>query len=290
MNKITVQTIDAFTSEPFTGNPAGVVLEADGLTDTQMQRIAREINCPETAFILPSTVAEADLRIRWFTPTVEVGLCGHATVAAFHALAEEGRYRLEPGTQQILYIETRSGVLPVSVDWRGETRWVWLGLPVPRFEPCPEVEELLRALGCPADACLDLPVVLTGERDVLLGVRELAQLWALKPDWTALERASAQSDLRGLCVFTPETIDPANHAHSRFFAPACGISEDPVTGSVSGPLAVWLCDRGLATGERLVLEQGDSMGRPGRVHVELRPDGPRIGGEAVTVLMGQMIL
>lgn len=290
MHKITVQTIDAFTSEPFTGNPAGVVLEADGLTDTQMQQIAREINCPETAFILPATLAEADLRIRWFTPTVEVGLCGHATVAAFHALAEEGSYRLEPGTQQILYIETRSGVLPVSVDWRGETRWIWLGLPVPRFEPCPGVEELLQALGCPADACLDLPVVLTGDRDVLLGVRELARLWGLKPDWTALERASAQFDLRGLCVFTPETIEPANHAHSRFFAPACGISEDPVTGSVSGPLAVWLCERGLATGERLVLEQGDSMGRPGRVQVELRPDGPRIGGQAVTVLRGHMIL
>jgi phenazine biosynthesis protein PhzF family len=95
MKTYRIKIVDAFTKKPFAGNPAGVVLDAGGLTDAQMQLIAREVNCPETAFILPATERDANLRIRWFSPMSEVPLCGHATIASFHALARRGVGRNE---------------------------------------------------------------------------------------------------------------------------------------------------------------------------------------------------
>ncbi|HTS00715.1 MAG TPA: PhzF family phenazine biosynthesis isomerase, partial [Bacteroidota bacterium] len=113
--KISVKQVDAFTETPLTGNPAGVVVKADGLTDRQMQMVAREMSVPETAFILPPTMPGADLRIRWFSPTVEVPLCGHATIASFHALAESNMCGMENPGAYSFNLETRSGILPVEV-------------------------------------------------------------------------------------------------------------------------------------------------------------------------------
>jgi trans-2,3-dihydro-3-hydroxyanthranilate isomerase len=106
---LAIYWVDAFTDRPFQGNPAVVVPQADGLTDFQMQQIAREVNCSETAFVLTAATPEADFRLRWFTPTQEVDLCGHATIAAFHALAQEGRFNLSQGVTQILYIHAERG-------------------------------------------------------------------------------------------------------------------------------------------------------------------------------------
>ena len=112
MRRIAIKQVDAFTTQPFTGNPAAVVTQAAGFTAAEMQAIAREMNVSETVFVLPATDPEADLQIRWFTPTTEVALCGHATIACFQALAEEGRLGA-PRTAGTFKVQTRSGTLPV---------------------------------------------------------------------------------------------------------------------------------------------------------------------------------
>jgi trans-2,3-dihydro-3-hydroxyanthranilate isomerase len=289
--------VDAFTDRPFQGNPAVVVPQADGLTDFQMQQIAREVNCSETAFVLASATPEADFRLRWFTPTQEVDLCGHATIAALHALAQEGRFNLSQGVTQILYMETRSGVLPVTVDWTQARPWIWLTLPGCSFEAISPnlVQQLAKVLGLPAahpSAVLD-----SLNQDVLIEIQHLHQLQSLSPNLGELGQLGKQQGWRGICVYTAETVEPESAAHSRFFAPQSGIPEDPVTGSASGPLALLLRQKTLETDAspqpwpRICrFEQGDCLGRAGRLLIELRGNIPKLGGQAITVLRGELYL
>ena len=300
-----VHWVDAFTQMPFSGNPAVVVLDAEGLRDAQMQQLAQEVNCSETAFILPSALAEADLRLRWFTPTLEVNLCGHATVAAMHTLAQEGRCNLRSGVSQQLHVETRSGVLPVTVDYRHPPApWIWLTLPRCDFQPIAPTlhQHLLDILQIPAETSDQQAVVDSTNQDVLIAVERLDQLHQLHPDLTRLAQVGQAQGWRGFCVYTTETVDAHNTAHTRFFAPQSGIDEDPVTGSVSAPLALYLHHvqsldqsspqdrRGGSPGVDFTFEQGDSMGRPGRLRVQLRDGIPELGGQAVTLFKGQLCL
>ncbi|NJK40981.1 MAG: PhzF family phenazine biosynthesis protein [Acaryochloridaceae cyanobacterium SU_2_1] len=289
--------VDAFTTTPFTGNPAVVIPAADHLSDQQMQQLAREVNCSETAFICQADREEADLKLRWFTPTQEIDLCGHATIAALHILAQEKRFNLLPGTSQILYLQTRSGLLPVTIDFKEEqTPWIWLTLPNCEFTRVEDqiVQQLIPVLGLPS-ADHRHPVVDSLNRDLLIQVDHLLQLHELQPRFTELAQLGKQQGWRGICAYTTDTLDPANLAHSRFFAPQSGIPEDPVTGSMSGPLVLFLSqDQSIAAAQTLtdpslfILEQGDSLGRPGRVKVQLLEGIPKLGGQAVTVLQGEL--
>ncbi|MGB7417490.1 MAG: PhzF family phenazine biosynthesis protein [Thermosynechococcaceae cyanobacterium] len=283
-DRLSLYWVDAFTQIPFAGNPAVVVPQADALNEQQMQAIAREVNCSETAFVLPAQNPEADFHLRWFTPTQEVDLCGHATIATLHTLAELGRFNLRPHTHQILYIETRSGVLSVAIDYGSASPWVWLTLPRCDFTPVPtdiatHLTQILELPGSPQ------PVVDSLNHDVLIEIKTLKDLQALTPDFRQLDQLGRQQHWRGVCVYTTETINPAHCAHSRFFAPQSGIEEDPVTGSVSGPLALYLSPQ---SSQELVLEQGDCLQRPGRVKIQLEQDSLKLGGQAVTVLQGEM--
>lgn len=291
--------IDAFTTQAFTGNPAVVLPQADGLSERQMQAIAREVNCSETAFVLQPTLPEADFRLRWFTPTQEVDLCGHATVATLHVLAQEGRFNLQRGVTQILYLETRSGVLKVSVDYtQGDRPWIWLTLPTCHFQALePDlVQQLQTILGYETRTAKGEAVVDSLNHDVLIAIDHLHQLQTLTPDMAALSQLGKDQQWRGVCVYTRETAEPEKDAHLRFFAPQSGIVEDPVTGSVSGPLALWLrqMEHSAASGkaEQTLwhFEQGDCLGRAGRLAIELDGDSPKLGGQAVTVLRGELYL
>lgn len=297
--KLSVKKVDAFTETPLTGNPAGVVARADGLTPEQMQGIAREMSVPETAFVLSSAMPGADLRIRWFTPAVEVPLCGHATIAAFHALAEEGLYGMKGLGTYSFNVETRSGILPVSVEKTRDAILVQFGLPLPEFTRAGQFKlDIMRIL----DLALEdfenrMPIVM--DRYLYVPIRRLHTLFALKPNIFAMAQFLVNRGLHGVCVFTTETVDRGSAVHSRFFAPSEGINEDPVTGSANGPLGVYLFERGEVVAARdqvaLVGEQGDAIGRPGRVTITLTVAGDRvlsvrIGGRAVTVLDGEMAL
>ena len=294
---VRIKHVDAFTDSPLSGNPAGVVLNADGLSDQQMLTIAREMSLPETAFVLSPSTETADVHIRWFTPVTEVDLCGHATIAAFHALAEESMLGMtSPGVHRFR-VETRSGILPVAVDKEPERITVYFGLPLPKFQRAGHYKlDMLRILNISLDEIESrLPLVTTDY--LFVPIRRLHTVVSMKPNFFAMSQFLTNRKISGLCVFTTETVDRNAAVHSRFFAPTVGINEDPVTGSANGPLGAYLFeqDRVEANGETVTLigEQGDTIGRKGRVTIQLKVKGRditslRIGGGAVTVLDSTM--
>lgn len=286
---IKITQVDAFTDRAFAGNPAAVVLEAAGLADDEMQAIAREMNLSETAFLLPAEAHGADYRLRWMTPAIEVNFCGHATVAAVHTMAETGMLR---GGRVVF--ETRNGLLPVVV----EGGYIWLEPAVPSLEPVVgDLSDLLAALGIrPAELAEWAPPSLGGERDLLLPCRGLDVLRGAQPDFSKLTTVGKARGWRAYCLTTLETFEPRSSLHSRFYAPQSGVPEDPVTGSVHASLAVYVTGAGKAP-DRFIAEQGDFLGRPGRLRVEIERDAPgaaarrvRVGGRAVTVLHAELLL
>lgn len=326
---LAIARVDAFTAVAFQGNPAGVVTRGgEDLSDAQMLSIAREMNVSETAFLLPASKPGADLRIRWFTPAVEVSLCGHATIASFHVAAEEGSWGLAGEGTRRLRVETRAGILPVEVDLRpGAPALVRMGLPDPHVTEWQDTGAVRAALGLATDAVArEAPPIQCGEY-VLLPVGHLRALKDLKPDVTALRRIPLPGGADGVIVVTTHTTEPLSAVHLRMFAPAAGLAEDPGTGSAQGPVAAWLARAGYfsgaagsragtagggddeptrpirkfhrAAGGRIgyTAEQGDFLGRRCRIEVELdanlgaAPPSVKnisIHGTAVTVLTGRI--
>ena len=231
--------IDAFTDEPFRGNPAGVVY-SDELNKEEMQLVAREFNVSETAFISKSS--EADFNLRWFTPTVEVKLCGHATIASIHYLLQRGIIQ----DNSSITFKTLSGILKCQTRNGIHS----LGLPIPDlkiFEG--NKEEIIQALnGGKAINPEKIPFILDDGGYLYIYISSLSELMNLKPDYKALlDLSSKRKGYDAFTLFTTETIEKENHAHLRFFAPYYGIDEDPVTGSANGPLLLVLrylkCDK-----------------------------------------------
>jgi trans-2,3-dihydro-3-hydroxyanthranilate isomerase len=286
-DSIHVWQVDAFTAVPLAGNPAGVVLDARGLSDPQMQSIARELACSETAFLFPSSTDRADYSIRWFTPQCEVRICGHATLAAFTVLAERGRHGMKNIGNHRFTVQTLSGLLPVTVERRARALEVTFGLPLPVFRNMPAYEKdllpLLKIGSGDRDRRFD--IVSDGEHIyAALCQRDVVQ--KLSPEMTTLSAYLDATGHTGLCIFTTETLDRSSHVHSRLFAPNVGIPEDPVTGSANGPLGVLLAKlTGVHKGRSsltFIGEQGDEVGRPGRVTIRV----VRKGGEPVSVSVG----
>ena len=301
MKPYKMKHVDAFTADPFTGNPAGVVLDARGMSDAMMQNIGAEMNLSETAFILPATVRGADLQIRWFTPASEVPLCGHATIASFHALAEEGMHGMKRTGVYHFRLQTKSGVLGITVEKKYSGTIIEFQLPIPRFTVHKTVpSSLLDALGIRAsDVQKELPYV--SQSYLYLPLRKLATIRNLKPDLGKLDAFTRKCKTLGISLFTLETVEESSAIHSRFYAPAVGIVEDPVTGSANGPLGFYLYEYAirrdfpvpsfLLPDARIefIGEQGDDMGRRGRVKIRLRVSGNgvkqvSIAGEAVTIM------
>ena len=295
METIRVLQVDAFADEPLAGNPAGVVPDADGLTDDQMGAIAAEMAVSETAFL--SSSDEADRRIRYFTPSKEVDLCGHATIAAYTHLHEEG---LEAGTTTL---EANVGVLEIEVEPDG-TVWMEQDRPTVR-EVEVDYDRLAEGLGVDRGAleamAADLPLAVasTGLAFLLVPVAYLSDLGGMEPDMAAIESLCGEVDATGIYAFTFDTLEADSTAHGRMFAPAAGVPEDPVTGTASGALGAYLRRFGaLETaegettetgGETLCLEQGHYVDRPG--YVRVRTDGAvRIGGRGVTALEGTLVV
>jgi PhzF family phenazine biosynthesis protein len=286
-----VQLVDAFTTEPMAGNPAGVVPEAADLADDQMAAIASELGASETAFVLPSD--EADHRLRYFTPEREVDLCGHATVAAFASLSD--RDEVADGTYTV---ETNVGTLDVEVEPDGT---VWLTQSPPEIrEVDVEIETVADALGLDTPALSevgeDLPIARasTGLPFLVVPVGYFEQLSAVDPDLAAVEALCEETDTEGLYAFTFDTLEGEATLHGRSFAPLAGISEDPVTGTASGAVGAYLrYQAALDAEDPLIFEQGHFLDRPGRVLVDTREGeegatAPRVGGRAVTTLDGDL--
>lgn len=278
MDALRTYRIDAFTTEPGRGNPAGVVTNAQGLDDARMQAIAHELGFSETAFVLPARSADHDLQLRFFTPTTEVPVCGHATVGAHYALA------LENGAVGARRQLTGAGVQRVEVLLRGGDFVVRIEQGPPLFDPplAPALaRDVMAALGVAGedlDFRCPLQCVSTGHGKLLIGLRQRARLTALAPDLARLAALSPAVGSNGYFVFTLDTEDGDDAlSHGRMFAPAIGVDEDPVTGNANGPLGAYLVRYGMLSADRGLAgfrgRQQTASGRGGFIDVEVRVKG-----------------
>ena len=284
--KLEIFQIDAFTDSPFKGNPAGVCF-ADGLSTSEKQLIAREINLSETAFISKSKIA--DYKLQWFTPTSEVKLCGHATIATLHFLKEK---KLLSEGQQIRF-ETLSGVLKC---YSNRNRY-FMEIPIPKISTYKNsTKELFNVLGLQEKKVVSSsPIMIVNREFCYIHVKTLNDLKNLQPNYNELRELGKQKrEFRIIVVFTLETFYKKNHAHSRCFVPYYGINEDPVTGSANGPLLCVLSNLGLLKEHKdkihVKFEQGDIIGRNGRVAVTFNSavNELYISGNAVTIFKANL--
>ncbi len=259
---LTIYQVDAFAERPFQGNPAGVCLLAHYPPDEWLQQVAGEMNLSETAFLVPH---DGEFRLRWFTPGVEVDLCGHATLASAHVLWETGRLAADREAR----FHTRSGLLTARLE---EGR-IEMDFPSEPPAPCEAPPGLLEALGAEARN------LGKNRFDYLVEVESPGQVESLDPDLSALRRI----ECRGVMV-TAASPGGEYDFVSRFFAPAAGVNEDPVTGSAHCCLAPYWAERLGRT--RLTGYQASRRG--GRVSVEVRGDRVLLSGSAVTVLHCRM--
>jgi predicted PhzF superfamily epimerase YddE/YHI9 len=276
--------VDAFTSEAFAGNPAAVCFLPGERDASWMQKVAREMNLAETAFLRPldGEGGQREFELRWFTPAVEVDLCGHATLASAHALWESGR--LAP--TETARFHTRSGLLTAVRDAAGggdagnDGGWIQMDFPLTTSAPTPPPDGLIEGLGGIT------PLYVGRSRfDYLVQVESEAILSSVDPDFRRLSAIEA----RGVIV-TSQAANGDYDFVSRFFAPRAGIDEDPVTGSAHCTLAdFWHRQLGKT---RFLARQISPRG--GVLRVSLRtgvPGGDRVllGGQAITVLRGDLL-
>ena len=268
--------VNVFSSEEFLGNPLAVVHEADGLSHDEMLRFANWTNLSETTFLLPPTDPAADYRVRIFTPSGELPFAGHPTIGSAHAWLEAGGV---PRTEGEVVQECPAGLVRV----RRGARLAFEAPPVMREGPVSgeERERLLRALAITDDDVVDARWIDNGPGWVGVLLRDAAAVLAVRPEWSAF------GDLEvGVVGAYPAGSECA--AEVRAFSPGIGIVEDPVTGSLNASIGQWLA------GDRLpssyVASQGTALGRRGRVYVERDGDTVWVGGDATTMISGEVSL
>jgi trans-2,3-dihydro-3-hydroxyanthranilate isomerase len=295
---------DVFTSEPFGGNPVAVFPDADGLSDDQLQQIAREMNLSETVFVFPPTDKAAVVRLRIFTPTQELPFAGHPVIGTFYLLAQLGLVPLTGSVTRLLY-ECNIGLFPVELRGTAkEIEHVVMSQPKPEFLDRVEDEEhfykLALSLGLPkyavAEAKSPIEVVSTGLPVLILPIRTLTAIRSIRPDPSAITDLCGRFGANGIMVFTTVTVEPDSTVHTRMFAPAIGILEDPATGSASGALGAYLVHHRIIDAKptaEIVSEQGYEMDRPSRILIQVDSTDSviqevKVGGECVMVVEGEL--
>ena len=311
---------DVFTSEPLLGNQLAVFPDARGLSTAQMQAVAREINFSETTFILPAERADTDIRMRIFTPGVEMPMAGHPTVGSTFALAEVGV--IAPGRTRFVF-GLNVGPTPVDLEWDGgRVRFVWMTLGQPAFgAPITDRAAVATAIGLRVDDLVDdLPIqeVSCGVSYLLVALRDRAAVDRATGDAVAmLELPGLSRSHPAILLFTCEGVglkapasaqsatarprrslgEGGDTTYSRMFAPGLGVLEDPATGSAAGPLGCYLLQHGLVTPDearQMTNRQGVKMGRASRIHMAITGAAGaitdvKVGGEAVLVARGEFL-
>jgi PhzF family phenazine biosynthesis protein len=278
-----VKKVNAFTDSSFAGNPAGVVLCSPHLTDDQMKYISKYLSVSETAFVFPST--RADYKIKFFSPNLEVDLCGHATIATFFTMAQEGTFTQDKTS---ITQETKAGILPVTIYLtHGVCEKVMMRQSKPLFQNVPlnfnEIAQSLHIKQHEIDKSLPSQIVSTGLFTLPICVKSFAILKKIHPNSEQIKNLCKQLNCGSFHVFTFETIEPSSVYHARNFAPCYGINEDPVTGTANGAVTSYLIHHEIIKKKKVVCEQGDIIGRSGRVFVEIKGDTVEVGGKATIV-------
>ena len=290
--KINIKQIDVFTTIPFEGNPAGVVTNANKLSQAEKQKIAKEMNLSETAFVSDSEAA--DFKVEFFSPNLELDFAGHPTIATFSALNRENR--LDPA-KKIFYQETKAGIIPVELLNIQDRNMFMVTMKKPKFEKCKiGREEIAQILKLNQNDLIDTPVmrVFTGIYWLVVGIKNLGKLSGLNPDFDAIKVLSEKYRSVGIIPFCMETFYSSYDFHTRAFAPAAGVNEDPVCGTGNSSAASFIVHNRLINIDheiKLVGEQGHEVGRPGTVYINMEIGNSditkiKIGGEAITILEG----
>jgi len=290
--KVIAKKVNAFTDSSKGGNPAGVVLNSPKLTDKQMASVTKQLKVSETAFVFPSF--KADFMIRFFTPETEVDLCGHATIAAFFIMASEGIF---PGNRNIIVKqETKAGVLPVSVEFSddGEVDRVMMTQKKPIFKDIYlDISDIAGSLNISKEEIDDSfpkQAVSTGLFTFPVCIKSFDTLKTIKPDFEKIKKICNKLNVGSFHLFTFDTLEPRSVYHARNFAPVYAINEDPVTGTANGAVCSYLIINKIIEERNLICEQGDIIGRPGRVYVEINNDIVRVGGRAKIVEEKEILL
>jgi PhzF family phenazine biosynthesis protein len=287
MRTVRFKQVDVFTVRPFAGNPVAVILDAQGLDDAEMARIAAWTNLSETTFVLPS--ARASYRLRIFTPRAELPFAGHPTIGSAHAVREAG---MVPSDAPLVQ-ECAAGLIPLAVGSDGA---IAARVPPARLTPFPHTPALSELLGT---AIADPRVVDMGPRWIVANVASASVLRGLTPNLGAMSELNRRTDTTGVTVYAVDGAGSEAGVELRSFAPLHGIAEDPVCGSGNASVGAYLhATGGLARfpGGRYLARQGAAVGRAGEIQVSVDAstagDVPeiRVGGHAVTVIEGTIRL
>ena len=300
MKTYTIYQVDSFTNTVFSGNPAGVVINADGLSDNDMQNIARELNNSETSFFFSPKDDSCDGELRYFTPKIEVPTCGHATIAALYAKAVEEKL----GSCKF-NIKTKVGILPMEIAKLGNGYYISMTqgkIEISESLDDSLVKELLIALKIretDLDERCPIQIASTGHSKVMIGIKSRNSLNEMNPDNEKLIEFSKKIRCNGYFVFTLDTNKSNVLTEGRMFAPAIGINEDPVTGNANGPLGAYLIHNKIRMEESGKFEfvgfQGEKLQRPGKIIVEVTvnkgvPEKVKISGEARIVFKTEITM
>jgi len=303
MASYTFYQLDVFTENPFAGNPLAVFPEAEGISDTQMQQIANEMNLSETVFVLASDKALRRLRI--FTPQQELPLAGHPVVGTWNLLARLGVVPVVPNGASEIKQELNLGVLPVEIAFSGSepskvtmTQGKWESFS--QVTDPTGIAKFAAGLGLEIsdiniDKHLPIEVVSTGIKSIDIPICTLEALGRIKVNSSLLADAYTAHGAVGCYAFTFETKESDSFVHARFFAPADNIPEDAATGSAAGALSGYLVYHGVAKENSFVIEQGDFMNRPSRIYADVTGTAGnieriKIGGSSVVVAKGEVYL
>lgn len=284
--------VDVFTHQPFCGNPVAVVMDAQGLSSAQMQRIAHWTNLSETTFVLPATSPEADYRVRIFTPQRELPFAGHPTIGTAHALMEAGR--ITPQQQQLVQ-ECEAGLISLAVTQPEQgPAFIAFSLPEPTITPlsAAQAQRLSTLLNCKLSAASPPVLVDVGPRWIVAQGHNARRVAQARPDFAGLATLDRELEATGSCLFGYQDGVLPCAIEVRSFAPACGIPEDPVCGSGNGAVAAFIREYSLPVPESRELRsyQGSNVGRNGKITLTIKPDGISVAGQAVTCIEGELTL
>jgi trans-2,3-dihydro-3-hydroxyanthranilate isomerase len=282
--------IDAFTDRAFGGNPCAVVFDADSLSSDTMQRIAREMNLSETAFVVSSQTA--DFGARYFTPAEEIPMAGHPTVATILGLME--RKQLPFPSERIIQttLELKAGILPIEIKTVDDQQpIVTMSQMKPQFLTCCDPEEVALALNVPREGLAEgvpIQVVSTGTPQLMVPLKKQSLLKEIEVNLPAFIRLKNKVEFFSTHIFCLEGATAEGKTFARHFSPPPDIFEDPFTGSATGGMAAYLWHYHLIEEPTFVAEQGHWLNRPGKAYVEVV--GPRQAIETVKVSGGGVVV
>lgn len=297
MKKILIHQADAFTNKLFGGNPAGVVTDANRLSNEEMKNIAREMNLSETAFVLKPTKKDADIKLRYFTSDkAEVKFCGHATIATLYEIARNNLY----GTKKIgtyhFTIETNAGILAMDIIKKSQediaVRFVAPQVNLKNYRS--QHKAFAQRFGI-SDRVINTkyPIMIdTNLNYIYLAINSLKELGSLKFNFQEIIDNFKKEGIVIFCLLTPETFNKTSHLHARGLFPIFGGPEDPFTGSMQAGLATYATINGIIAknSSKIRTEQGHFIGRPGYAIIEKQDDCYTVTGQAVHVFFSQITL